>query len=429
MKKLFFVCFAFVTLLSCSNGEEPMQTPNQISSPDLGIRTIDEAKSLAEEALKLYGKPARTDKEIFLSDIVVINSDRSRSSISDTAIYAVNLKDGNGFVLVAAPRSCSKPVIGIAENGEYNDEAMNNTSFSYYLDKARSYAITPTPPDSGFNFEKFYDEVVYLTPIKPTVYENVSWGQRWPENIYCPNKVAGCVPVSIAQTLAFFETPSFIQLTNPDADQNSVNLDWTQLKAHKVSLDIYEPTTAQINTHLSSCGSNMETHSNIGRLLRELGHLCPVTYYFSPNKTGASHYGHSVARNLMGDSQFKYTYGTDVSELFEMYVKKSSSERSMAMVGGFAGREGHAWIADGHMCSGKKIEWYDRTTGELINVIDERDKYLHMNWGWAGQYNGFFLIDVLNPSKEYDSWRQPVVNSGPDMDFSSSFGFMFIEYK
>ena len=71
--------------------------------------------------------------------------------------------------------------------------------------------------------------------------------------------------------------------------------------------------------------------------------------------------------------------------------------KGVAMVGA----PGHAWVCDG----GKRDLWYNTFT--LIGGSKEEVSgtlYLHYNWGWGGQDNGYFLSTILNPAKgaEYD---------------------------
>ena len=47
--------------------------------------------------------------------------------------------------------------------------------------------------------------------------------------------------------------------------------------------------------------------------------------------------------------------------------------------------DGHAWVVDGYI-------------DQIKN--NKRSKYVHCNWGWGGNHNGYFLSDVLNAEQD-----------------------------
>lgn len=413
-------------VVSCSNEETIFNQQERDYNVESQLRSPEEALAIAEEAQQLFGFDSRTNKSVSISDICIIPCmNMSKSGVNDTAIYAVNFGDDKGFALIAASRACEKPLIGITDSGNYPSatEPMNN--FSYFLNSARTYAITPTPKDSIIYGDQGLYEVTTLIPITTSVFETINLGQNWPENMYCPNKIAGCAAVAIAEMLSFFEVLNSMSLTYPNRDQDSIIIDWENLKVHRMSTDLKNPTDAQIREHLIGCDASLDDHKTIGRFIRQLGEIQHSRYLYDITQTGTSDY-FDAAKDLV-KSDLICTDGTGARSLHDRFIAKGKTEPCIALLCGQSNEGGHGWIADGYSYSGKRIEYFRKSTNELVLVVEKIDRYLHFNWGWAGKYNGFFLIDALNPSKEYDEWYRPIENGAPDYEYSTGVEYLFIE--
>lgn len=62
------------------------------------------------------------------------------------------------------------------------------------------------------------------------------------------------------------------------------------------------------------------------------------------------------------------------------YLQSELMARRPLLISGFSGNSGHAFVIDGFM------------------YIDDVP-YYHVNWGWGGNSNGYYLIDYLKPSE------------------------------
>ena len=92
--------------------------------------------------------------------------------------------------------------------------------------------------------------------------------------------------------------------------------------------------------------------------------------------------------------------------------------RPVFMCGGTLGSvSGHAWVLDGYM----EVIQQDvtRTTYSDFTedvVIDETvlKKLLHVNWGWVGRSDGYYLSDV------FDTSRRQTFDGTYDNDYSNN---------
>lgn len=67
------------------------------------------------------------------------------------------------------------------------------------------------------------------------------------------------------------------------------------------------------------------------------------------------------------------------------------------------------WVADGRWEYGVQISayGYDSELKSYCNLLWREGQIrqcLHFNWGWGGNCNGYFLLNVLDPNKadQYD---------------------------
>ncbi len=58
-----------------------------------------------------------------------------------------------------------------------------------------------------------------------------------------------------------------------------------------------------------------------------------------------------------------------------------------------------------------------RSGGHAFLIDGYKDDYFHFNWGWAGSYDGYFLIDyLLPPAADFNRRQSAIVNIVPDKD-------------
>lgn len=209
-----------------------------------------------------------------------------------------------------------------------------------------------------------------------------SWNQGDGWNDLCPQDpagpggrvYAGCVAVSMAQIMHFWQQPrqgAGAHGYNSDygwleVDFSAATYDWEQIPAAGPTLE-----TAELLYH---CG-------------------VAVDMMYAPDGSGAYvGWGSPCALTAMEDN-FGFDSGLHFVEKQGMswtgwrnVMRTELDAGRPVLLSGF-GSGGHAFNLDG---------WRD-------------DSYFHLNWGWGGAYNGWFLIDQLNPGGEDFSQGQGAV--------------------
>lgn len=395
--------------MACSSEFEPTieEGVGQTDKTTSLSRSMDEVMLIAEAGRNLINEQSRSQTpKVMVGSVTAIRASKGRSDIIDTVMYAVNYEDEKGFILISAVNTVT-PIIGISDCGSFNSaDEIGNENFQFYLNAAKEYIVTETEQKlngstsqesmmqaSEGAFEIIKEKKMYPARLK------TQWNHKsWPENFYCPNKIAGCGPLALAQILAYEGEPASMELTFPGRDKNIQVFNWADIVRHGHT----EGDTCIVCANsradiLNPCRANKESHYEIGRLVRQLGELTDARY----KESGTSTYFFdicNVAKDLLPDYEISY-YNS--GKLFD----KIKENYMVGIVTGqddetFDHRVGHAWIMDGAMTiyviTKRKDDPSD--AGKILSQTN----YIHFNWGWGGTCNGYFLDGVFNTEKEYE---------------------------
>lgn len=377
-------------------------------------RTAAEAIAIAQQAVGNEETNGRSQRSVAgLSAVKPIITHTSRSE-SDTLLYVVQYDDNRGFALISAPQNVD-PIMAVIDDGCFDSpETSENEAFMNALELTKGYIVAKAaspygfidpikPPIRPIDPIPAY-RVDSITPRPKVVHMKTKWSQGSYESAYCPNKVAGCGPVALAQILAFYETPSSMTYTFTDRDKNSETLDWTKIKTHlRSDLDDI--------MHSYLCSATDEVHKTVGRIIRQIGHLANATY----EKDGGTSINIQGALNVLtkyfpNKSPRITKYGSG-SSLFDGLL--STAPKRVAYIRGTDKRDGvdygHAWVADGTWRVGTLYRVYDYNsetkTYDYSYSYGKQSCYIHYNWGLYGNCDGFFLTDIfaMGEGYEYDT--------------------------
>lgn len=432
MKKFFLGAISLLIASACTNDEYVMENISNSSTETCMTRSMNEVLQIASNATQLLQnantRSVTRTVDPTATQYVIAPSTRS-SGGNDTLLYIVNYADGQGFAVVAANKQ-AEGLLAVVEKGSYGMDGeyyTENPGFTAFMEQAQEYAKTlslKTGNNSGGELvlteHKLVRDTTYLNKIEPMV--NVRWGQTGIEGKYCPNKVAGCSNVAMAQIMSYFQYPLSININYPDASVTSQYLNWSAIKEHEV-VDIYQ-----------ECNATYDTHEAISQLLRQLGYMNNSSYITNPNKTmtydnnvriSFSQLGYNVSSSLISYNN------QDIETLLAngslLYMRGNHKDKE-------TGEEmGHAWVADGiHKVSVHSTEW-TRPMGQLgwtltIDYGTQTTEYLHYNWGWDGNCNGFFVAGIFNPNSgsNYDNNKNWFYRNTSDYNFTTSIQYFTV---
>ena len=289
------------------------------------------------------------------------------------AYFVFNAAADKGFVIIAGDDRLP-PVLGYSNTGSFDADDVP-PAMQEWLD---GYAAQVEAIAAGAAPEIRTANRAAIKPMLP-----VHWGQGMPYNVLLPHingssnahAYVGCVAVAMAQVMAFWQYPPRPSTTIPSYVSSSgktyqvtmpslapMDFDWDNMHDTYYTNDstsdaclavanlmLYSTTSLKSNFGLSSTGGYTR---NIPQQL--------ITYF------GYKNSAHYIYRESFNTQSWEDT----------IYAELEAG-RPVAY-GGNKQSAGHAFVCDGY----------------------DGDGRFHINWGWAGKSNGYFLLNLLNPNDE-----------------------------
>ena len=368
MKKIFTLIMGM--LLICSS---------------IWARTPEEAAAIASGFMSQKGTQANLAQRVqqakragIASSTVSLEYTQFTKS-NENAVYVFNYTDG-GFVLVSA-KDESREVLGYCDEGTFNKNDIP-TNMQYWLqmyaDELASIEKQPVLQAGQVALtrpQKMAAATTEYPSISPLL-GNVVWGQGYPYNNKCPQVngercVTGCVATALSQIMYVHKYPT----------TGIGNYSYTTESGISASAN-FGATTYQWNQMLPNYGSNATTTNinSVATLMYHVGVASNMEYGVSASGANSllalnglcTYFGYdkgitSLLKDFMPEEDILKAVAADLQIGHPIYV----SGRTKA-------DEGHAFVCDGMQSNG----------------------YLHINWGWNGYCNGYFVLSALNPEQQ-----------------------------
>ena len=304
----------------------------------------------------------------------ILTSQPARIAAQSRAYYAVNT--GHGFVLVSTDTHMPE-VLGYSDGSDFCVDSLP-PAFRYWLqcydDDAAALDTTYTCPQRAAIF-----------PDSQTPLLTCRWNQSSPFNDMAPkydathHAAAGCVATAMAQIMYAHKHPaqgtgsySYLWTSKRDANLSAtLSADFGATTYHwDAMLDSYPGTAsadsrAAVATLLYHCGVSVD-----------MGYDCN-----SSHESGAvtSKVPKSLATYFGYDPSYQFIrkdiYPIDSLNLL---IRAELRQQHPVLISGSNDQGEHAFVCDGY----------------------NRDGYFHINWGWGGKSDGYFLLSALNPGQQ-----------------------------
>lgn len=325
--------------------------------------------------------------------------------------YVFNAMPNAGFIIVAAD-DASLPVLGYSFHNLYQGENSNH-SFAKWVDSYKSAIIfimdndiqaTSVITNTWNNFIKNrFENTENINGVQPLCKANYNQSPFY--NDACPYDkdagkrcVTGCPATAMAIIMKYWKHPA----------QGSGNKSYNAAKYGTLSVnpgntfynwdnmpDDVTVANADVAQLLYQCGVTVEmqyTAESSGSYVTEDDGEKASSEYAFKNFFGYAKSMKGLERSSKPDAEW-----------LALLKSELDAERPMQYAG--VGGGGHTFVCDGY---------------------DDNEMF-HMNWGWGGQENGFFLISSLNPGAggigsgegTYNMQQQAIVGIKPAISFAN----------
>ena len=307
--------------------------------------------------------------------------------------YIFNIPDG-GFVIIAGDDRMNR-VLGYSDKGRIDTQNLPpqlEGLLKQYSQTVQSLPENAPQHKSWTRGVELGDEVVLNTP---------TWNQGYPFNVKAPEfdngagqkerAPIGCVATATAIVMKYkgfptkaikdFEHTWYSNGTPYTVNYGEFNIDYSKLR------DNYENLTEPLSA---------EEEKAIGDLMYAAAGI--VNMDFGPSESSANVcYEPAVLRELFGfsiDCQYiARSFFSD--EKWRSLIEEQIDNDCPVIYEGYPDGTGHVFVCDGYNSEG----------------------YYHINWGWGGYENGFFMLDDLNGYNQYHSM---IINFTQDHPYDSS---------
>ena len=306
--------------------------------------------------------------------------------------YIFNAGGNSGYVIVSADDR-TEPILGYVDQGSFDPDNIPENMRSWlqlYADQIKYIIDNDLQPSSPLIKKR---NKVQGTKHSVPELLTTRWNQGSPYNITCPKyykeedgtqhyPATGCTATAMAQVMYFYRYPEKTKAVIP-AHSNTYNYTDKSDDNKKKSITVTTPAIPR-NTVID--WDNMrDTYSwqSIAQANAQDTAVANLMLYCGQSvKMG---WGPSSGANFSAQAYINY-FGYDnscyvgergdysIDDWFDMLYNEIEQGYPV-LFSGFSSGGGHAFVLDGF----------------------DGDNLFHLNWGWGGGSNGWFLVGILNP--------------------------------
>ena len=309
-----------------------------------------------------------------------------------SGLYLFNVNDDGGFVIVSNDDS-TVPILGFSDSGAIDPDNMPSNMRAWlqgYADeiewakkhivasplkalKASNAGAVKAPRRVGSH------STTAIAPLLTT-----KWDQIYPYNAAVANQTGynlatGCVATAMAQVMYYTETKAGNSTTTTTSKIPSYTTSTYGFSMPAIPAGSTLNWSNMIDSYSGDYTSAQATA--VAYLMMYCG--CSVKMDYGPSSGAQTSYVATALKNYFGYktttqylSRSFYTYANWTDLLYH-----ELSQGRPVVYGGQATDNGHCFVCDGY-----KFE----------NSTD----LFHINWGWSGQSDGYFVLSVLNPDEQ-----------------------------
>lgn len=346
----------------------------------------------------------------------------ARAADSQATFYVFNRGDNQGFVIISG-ENATVPVLGYSHTGAFAVGEMpeNLSGWMKGLDEqireVRRQQLSPTAEVREAWKSQPYSETEEYVLTTP------NWNQDGPYNDKCVfpgdarKMMTGCVMTATAEVMGYHRWPDCGEGVVPSYTFKMAG--GKEITVPEVTLG--EKYLWEKMPYLNGNGFYVDDEGNgsVATLMMHLGVMAQASY--SPRETGASLVAvqNTLPHYMKYRDGIRYSMKANHSDgrWMEILRNELDEKRPVIYEGGSSGGA-HCFVLDGY------------------NAND----FFHVNWGWGGRNNGFYLLSHLVPGSQgiggsgggFTSMQGALIGVAPlrpGDEVESLIDFQFIRYS
>lgn len=341
-----------------------------------GPRSFQQAQAIAERQAALQGiimdqqQVSKARKQYLLNG--------SSSSETATSYYVFDNGSDKGFTIVSGDDELPE-IVGYSAHGN-SENLMKTEGCAAFLKAYQKFVAAFTQGDAKARKILAEQRALkadgrYQQPKIAPLLGDIAWNEDPPYNKMCPKykgselSVTGCVATAMAQVMMYYKYPKELKADIPAYTTATNKLKVNAIsKGEKYDWDNMLPTYTEGEYNTTQADA-------VAKLMFHCGAAVQMDY---GDSSGA----------LVRPEDMSTYFGYDADLLQEVYrsfytlaewkkiLDRELEAKRPILYGGVAANEdGHQFVCDG-------------SDGEGL---------YHINWGWPGDYDGYFDITLLDP--------------------------------
>ncbi len=310
---------------------------------------------------------------------------------TQTAYYVFNFINSKGFIAISAHKA-AYPLLAYSNRSNFKKENIHPGASGFFINYKdqisyiQDHDLQPTAKiaqawDHYLKNGMLRSHTMSVTPLMQSQWDQgCYYNDSCPADAsmpsyYCGHVPAGCVATAMAQILYFHKYPA----------QGTGSYSYNDA-AYGMQQANFTATTYQ---YALMPGVVTNTNPNVAQLIYHCGVASHMNYGAGSATTAVNaknafvnHFNY--ASNIALVSKFSYTNAS-----WEALLRSElDSARPVFYSGHDPNGPDHAFVCDGY----------------------QFNNHFHFNWGWGGQYNGYYYLSSLNPGTfNYTSNQEAII--------------------
>lgn len=292
-----------------------------------------------------------------------INS-KITTAVEQEHFYVFNAGQSDGYVVISADDR-TPAILGYADEGTFDINSIPENMKAWL----QSYAdqIKHLQSNAALNRTAITDHKAVKPLLKST------WDQGAPYNNMCPmdgsyRSVTGCTATAMAQVINYHKYPAQTTATIPAyvtySKKFSIEsiaptvIDWENMKDNYTGNETQAEKDA-VATLMMICGTSLETdYSYAGS---------SASTYYIPDLLKI-YFNYDAGATSINRDDYRASEWDDI-------IYNELANKRPVLYSGLSTGGGHAFVIDGY----------------------DKEGMYHVNWGWGGSSDGYFLLSILDP--------------------------------
>ncbi|MBQ7443525.1 MAG: C10 family peptidase [Bacteroidaceae bacterium] len=362
------------------------------------VLTRDEAAQRADAYLQDLNTNRRLTPVTETRRLAPRRQNAGADTSTEPAYYVFSRGAGQGYVIVSADDQ-TDPVLGYTDAGDFDYAALPDNMRSWLDDCEAQLMDLRRVSLTGADGRARAPRRAAAVPTHPAIPALMTskWNQGSPYNNECPlytdNKrcVTGCVATAMAQVMYYQRAKSVAATTKAIPSYNTGEM---QVKG------IAKGAPLDWDNMRDDGGSTAAQHLAVAQLMHYCGVSVEMGYTSSSSGAYSSMVGDALKNYFGYGSSVQYVgrYGYSNIEWDALLYNELAHDRPLYLSGANS-QAGHAFVCDGY--DGKRN--------------------FHINWGWGGQSDGYYLLSKLTPGSQgiggssdgYNDYQEAVIGIVP----------------